>query len=61
MAGLELWLSNGEKLQIRVDDLDAELTALRDGTGRFQGEFANLTGPALGVVRIDAIIAVVVR
>ena len=61
MAGLELWLSNGEKLQIRVDDLDAELAALREGTGRFQGDFADLTGPALGVVRVDAIIAVVVR
>jgi hypothetical protein len=61
MAGLELWLSNGEKLTVRVDDVEAELAALKNGSGRFQGDFADLTGPAQGIVRVDAIVAVVLR
>jgi hypothetical protein len=61
MAGLELWLNNGEKVQIRVEDTDAELAALKARAGRFAGEFADLTGPALGAVRVDAIVAVVLR
>jgi hypothetical protein len=61
MAILQLWLSNGETLQIRVDDAEAELAALKGGTGRFTGTFTDLTGPALGVVRTDAIVAIVIR
>jgi hypothetical protein len=61
MANLELRLSNGETLQIRVEDAEAELAALKTGTGRFAGDFADLTGPALGVVRVEAIVAVVIR
>jgi len=61
MANLELWLSSGEAVHIRVDDAQAELAALKTGTGRFAGEFTDLTGPAIGVVRTDAIIAVVIR
>ena len=61
MASLELWLASGEKLHIRVEDHDAELAALKNRSGRFAHEFAELTGPALGVVRVEAIIAVVVR
>jgi hypothetical protein len=61
MAGLELWLSNGEKVQIRVEDADAELAALKARTGRFAEEFSDLTGPALGVVKVDAIVAVIIR
>lgn len=61
MAALELWLNNGEKVQIRVEDTDAELAALKARTGRFAGEFSNLTGPALGVVKVEAIVAVLVR
>jgi hypothetical protein len=61
MAHLELKLSNGDAIQLNVDDANAELAALKAGTGRFQDEFADLTGPARGVVRTDAIIAVVIR
>jgi hypothetical protein len=61
MANLELWLSSGEKLHIRVDDPDTELKALRTGGGRFGDEFVELTGPAVGIVRTDAIVAVVIR
>ena len=61
MAGLELWLSNGEKVQIRVEDTDAELAALKARTGRFSEEFSDLTGPALGVVKVEAIVAVIIR
>jgi hypothetical protein len=61
MANLELWLHSGEKLQIRVEDAEAELAALKAGTGRFGADFTDLTGPALGVVRTDAIVAVVIR
>ncbi len=61
MANLEFWLSNGEKLQIRVEDAQTELNALKAGGGRFAGEFVDLTGPALGIVRTDEIVAVVIR
>jgi hypothetical protein len=61
MASLELWLSSGEAVHIRVDDTEKELDALKTRTGRFAGEFTELTGPALGVVRTDAIVAVVIR
>ena len=61
VAALELWLSNGEKLQIRVQDIEAELAALKARTGRFSEEFSALTGPALGLVKVDAIVAVLVR
>ncbi len=61
MARLELRLSNGDTLQLNVDDASAELAALKAGTGRFEGDFADLTGPAEGVVRKDAIVAVVIR
>ncbi len=61
MAHLELRLTNGDTLQINVDDASAELAALKAGTGRFQGDFADLTGPAQGVVRTEAIVAVVIR
>jgi len=61
MANLEFWLSNGEKVNIRVDDVETELTALKTGTGRFGGEFVDLTGPALGIVRTEEIVAVLIR
>jgi hypothetical protein len=61
MANIQLWLSNGETIQIRVEDADAELAALKSGTGRFTGEFTDLTGPALGIVRTEAIIAAIIR
>jgi hypothetical protein len=61
MANLELWLSSGEKLQIRVDNPETELTSLKTRDGRFSGEFVDLTGPALGIVRTDEIVAVVIR
>ena len=61
VAALELWLSSGEKLQIRVQDIEAELAALKARTGRFSEEFSALTGPALGLVKVDAIVAVLVR
>ena len=61
MARLELKLSSGDTLQINVDDASAELAALKAGTGRFQGDFADLTGPAQGLVRTEAIVAVVIR
>ena len=61
MAALELWLSSGEKVQIRVEDIDAEMAALKARTGRFAGEFCQLTGPALGVIRVDAIVAAIIR
>ncbi len=61
MANLELWLSNGEKLQIRVDNAETELTALKARGGRFAGDFVDLTGPALGIVRTEDIVAVVIR
>ena len=61
MANLQLWLSNGQSLQVRVDDADAEMKALRSRTGRFATDFVDLPGPVLGVVRTEAIIAVVIR
>jgi hypothetical protein len=61
MASLEFWLSNGERVQIRVDDAAAELTALKAGEGRFAGEFVDLTGPALGIVRTEEIVAALIR
>ena len=61
MANLELRLISGEALNVRVDDAEDELDALKTRTGRFAGEFTELTGPAIGIVRTDAIIAVVVR
>jgi hypothetical protein len=61
MQNLELWLSSGEAVHIRVDDAESELDALKTGTGRFAGDFTELTGPAIGVVRTDAIVAVVIR
>jgi hypothetical protein len=61
MANLELWLSSGETVQIRVENADNELAALKTGTGRFSGDFVDLTGPALGIVRTDAIVAVLIR
>ena len=61
MAALELWLSNGEKVQIRVEDANAEMEALKARTGRFAGEFCQLTGPALGLVRVEAIVAAILR
>jgi len=59
VANLQLWLSNGESIQIRVEDVETELAALKAGTGRFAGEFTDLTGPAVGVVRTDAIVVIV--
>jgi hypothetical protein len=44
IANLQLWLSNGETIQIRVEDADAELAALKSGTGRFTDELADSTG-----------------
>jgi hypothetical protein len=61
MANLELWLSSGEAVHIRVEDAQAELASLKNRTGRFAGEFTDLTGPAIGLVRTDAIVAVVIR
>jgi hypothetical protein len=61
MAGLELWLTSGTSVQIRVDDIQAELNALKERRGRFSGEYVDLTGPALGVVRVDAIVAALIR
>jgi hypothetical protein len=61
MASLELRLNNGQTLQIRVDDVDQELTDLRRRTGRFAADWVQLPGPVMGAVRIDAIVAVVVR
>ncbi len=61
VASLELRLSNGQILQIRVDDVDAELTDLRRRSGRFAADWVQLPGPVVGAVRIDAIVAVVVR
>jgi hypothetical protein len=61
MANLEFWLSNGERVQIRVEDAASELTALKAGEGRFAEEFVDLTGPALGIVRTEEIVAVLIR
>ena len=61
MASLEFWLSNGERVQIRVEDAAAELDALKAGGGRFASEFVDLTGPALGIVRTEEIVAVLIR
>jgi hypothetical protein len=61
MAHLELKLSSGDTIQLNVADANAELAALKAGTGRFQDEFADLTGPAVGVVRTEAIVAVIIR
>ena len=61
MANLELRLSNGQTLSIRVDDVDAELKDLRRRAGRFASDWVDLPGPILGTVRIEAIVAVVVR
>jgi hypothetical protein len=61
MANLELWLTSGEAVHIRVDNAEDELNALKTGTGRFAGDYTDLTGPAIGVVRTDAIVAVVIR
>ena len=52
---------NGERLQIRVEDAQTEIEALKAGEGRFAGEFVELTGPALGIVRTEDIVAVVIR
>ena len=61
MGSLEIRLSNGQTLQIRVDDADAEVADLRNRSGRFAAEWVELPGPVLGAVRIDAIVAVVIR
>ena len=61
MANLELHLTNGDSLAIRVDDVDAELKDLRQRTGRFAADWVQLPGPVAGAVRIEAIVAVVVR
>jgi hypothetical protein len=61
VASLELRLSNGQTLQIRVDDVEAEIDHLRRGTGRFAAEWVQLEGPVIGAVRSDSIVAVVVR
>ena len=61
MASLELRLSNGQILQIRVDDAEAELADLRRRSGRFAADWVQLPGPVLGAVRIDAIVVVVLR
>lgn len=61
MASLELRLSNGQTIPIRVDDVEAELTDLTRRSGRFGAEWVQLSGPVIGAVRVDAIVAVVVR
>lgn len=61
VASLELRLSNGQTLQIRVDDVEAELSDLKSRSGRFASDWVQLPGPVVGEVRIDAIVAVVVR
>jgi len=61
VGSLEIRLSNGQTLQIRVDDADAEVADLRNRSGRFAAEWVELPGPVLGAVRIDAIVAVVIR
>ena len=61
MANLELRLSNGDALQLRVDDTEAEIVALKEHTGRFASDWVDLTGPALGTIRREEIIAVVIR
>jgi hypothetical protein len=61
VATLDLRLSNGQTLTLRVDDLEAELAALRERTGRFAADWVVLPGPVVGVVRVDAIVAAVLR
>ena len=61
MASLELRLSNGQTLQIRVDDAESEIADLRRQSGRFAADWVQLPGPVVGAVRTDSIIAVVVR
>ena len=61
MASLELRLSNGQTLQIRVDDVEAELADLTRRSGRFGADWVQLPGPIVGAVKTDSIIAVVVR
>jgi hypothetical protein len=61
VANLELRLSNGDALQLRVDDTEAEIAALKEHTGRFADDWVDLTGPALGTIRREEIIAVVIR
>ena len=61
MPGLELWLSSGQSVQMRVDDVQAELEALKKRSGRFASDYADLTGPALGVDRVEEIVAALVR
>lgn len=61
MANLQLMLSNGQSLQLRVDDTTKELAALKARTGRFGTEFVDLPGPVLGVVKTEAIVAVIIR
>jgi len=61
VASLELRLSNGQTLQIRVNDVETELNDLRRRSGRFAADWVQLEGPIFGAVRIDAIVAVVVR
>jgi hypothetical protein len=61
VEALELRLSNGQTLPIRVEDVDAEIADLARGTGRFAAQWVVLPGPVVGAVRTDAIIAVVVR
>jgi hypothetical protein len=58
---LQLQLSNGQSLQMRVEDADAELEDLKARQGRYAGEYVALTGPAVGIVRTDAIVAVLLR
>jgi len=61
VASLELRLTNGQTLQIRVDDVEGELSDLKSRSGRFASDWVQLPGPVVGEVRIDAIVAVVVR
>jgi hypothetical protein len=61
MANLEIRLTGGEAVHLRVEDPEAELASLKNRTGRFAGEFTDLTGPAIGLVRTEAIVAVVIR
>jgi len=61
VEALELRLSNGQTLPIRVENVEAEIADLSRGTGRFAAEWVQLPGPVVGAVRTDAIVAVVVR
>jgi hypothetical protein len=61
VPSLELHLDNGDAIQLRVEDVEAELDALKTRTGRFVDPWVDLTGPARGVVRTESIVAVVIR